>query len=107
MTFPIRGQSYLECDKNTALVKHTAHAETPQDWVTVFQNARYEKYKSKKLPCKSREIREFEVLKEHPALIRNRQKFNGPWYETPVLPKLKKKKEKNLPPEEVKRRFTE
>ncbi|XP_023028220.2 uncharacterized protein [Leptinotarsa decemlineata] len=130
MTFPIRGHSYLECDKNTALVKHTAHAETPQDWVTVFQNARCkpspftvvevdqemvkdwssfldEKYKSKKLPCKSREIREFEVLKEHPALIRNRQKFNGPWYETPVLPKLKKNKEKNLPPEEVKRRFTE
>ena len=40
MTFPIRGHSYLECDKNTALVKHSSTAETPEDWVNVFQNAR-------------------------------------------------------------------
>lgn len=40
MTFPIRGHSYLECDKNTALVRHSSPAETPQDWVKVFQAAR-------------------------------------------------------------------
>lgn len=93
MTFPIRGHSYLEYDKNIALSRHSSPAETPQDWVNVFQAARRklspfiieevdqemvkgwsnfldEKYNNKKLPCKSRDIREFEVVKVHPAFIK-------------------------------------
>ena len=46
-----------------------------KDW----SNFLNEKYKSKKLPFKSREIREFEVVKQQPALIKYRETFNGRW----------------------------
>lgn len=128
MTFPIRGHSYLECDKNTALVKHSLTAEIPEDWVNIFQNARSkpspfiveevkqemikdwsnfidDKYRSKKLPFKSREIQEFEVVKQHPALVRYRETFNGAWYDTPVLPKEKRKEKGKTNPENAERNF--
>lgn len=132
MTFPIRGHSYMECDKNTALVKHSSPAETPQDWIHIFEVARCkpspfvieeveqkmvkdwsnfldEKYSAKKLPCKSRQIRELEIMKEHPALMRTRETFNGHWNEV-VLVKFQQPKgkgKKKLSPEEVQKRFVE
>lgn len=128
MTFPIRGHSYMECDKNTALVKHTSPAETPQDWVNVFQVARCkpspfiveevnqemvkdwstfldEKYSSKKLPCKTREIKELEVTKAQPSFIRTRETYNGHWNDIVILQQRKGKKKST--PEAVQRRFKE
>lgn len=32
MTFPIRGHSYLECDKNMGIVNQKLPAEIPEDW---------------------------------------------------------------------------
>lgn len=117
MTFPIRGHSYLECDKNTAIINHKAPAETPGDWAEVFRSSRSkpssfvveevtqdmirgwsvyldEKYKSKKLPFASRSVREFMVEKEHPILLKYRLSYNGGWYETPISKTAKKKQAK-------------
>ena len=40
ITFPVRGHSYLECDRNMALINQKYPAEIPEHWVTVFENAR-------------------------------------------------------------------
>lgn len=40
MTFPVRGHSYLECDKNMGLVNQKLPAETPNDWAQIFREAR-------------------------------------------------------------------
>lgn len=40
VTFPIRGHSYMECDKNMGLVKTKTVVELPSEWITVFETAR-------------------------------------------------------------------
>ncbi|XP_068082416.1 uncharacterized protein [Anabrus simplex] len=40
VTFPIRGHSYMECDRNMGLVNQKARIETPEDWAYVFSTAR-------------------------------------------------------------------
>ena len=40
ITFPIRGHSYLECDKNMGLINIKTLMELPANWKTVLQNAR-------------------------------------------------------------------
>lgn len=40
VTFPIRGHSYKECDKNMGLVKTKTVVETPNEWIKVFEDAR-------------------------------------------------------------------
>ena len=32
VTFPIRGHSYMECDKDMGLINKKVHVETPEDW---------------------------------------------------------------------------
>ncbi|GFO38662.1 envelope glycoprotein d [Plakobranchus ocellatus] len=39
LTFPIRGHSYLECDKYTGLVYQQFRVEVPSDWVPPFEQA--------------------------------------------------------------------
>lgn len=40
VTFPIRGHSYLECDKNMGLINLKTRMELPKDWIDVLKNAR-------------------------------------------------------------------
>lgn len=40
MVFPIRGHSYLECDKSMGLANQKSHAEIPEDWRAVLRNSR-------------------------------------------------------------------
>ncbi|XP_046685705.1 uncharacterized protein LOC124371418 [Homalodisca vitripennis] len=40
VTFPVRGHSYMENDKNMGLIPKTAKAETPDGWRSVLENAR-------------------------------------------------------------------
>ena len=40
MHFPIRGHSYLECDKDMALIKQSTPCELPSEWANVFAGAR-------------------------------------------------------------------
>lgn len=37
IVFPIRGHSYMECDKNFGLIKKKTIAELPKDWVNAFE----------------------------------------------------------------------
>lgn len=40
LTFPVRGHSYMECDKNMALINQRYPAETPGDWRDAISSAR-------------------------------------------------------------------
>ena len=40
VTYPVRGHSYMECDKNVALINNKTPAETPRDWREAIANAR-------------------------------------------------------------------
>lgn len=40
ITFPIRGQSYLDYDKNMGLVNARTPAEIPEEWWNVFRSAK-------------------------------------------------------------------
>ncbi|KAL1513563.1 hypothetical protein ABEB36_002960 [Hypothenemus hampei] len=40
IVFPIRGHSYLECDRNMNLVNCNTYTETPNDWREVLRSSR-------------------------------------------------------------------
>lgn len=40
ITFPVRGHSYMECDKNMGLVNQRLRAEYPPEWCGIFRQAR-------------------------------------------------------------------
>ena len=40
ITFPVRGHSYMECDRDMGAVNQSSRAETPADWHNVFAAAR-------------------------------------------------------------------
>lgn len=40
VTFPVRGHSYLESDKNIGLIKTATRTEVPEDWLEVIKDAR-------------------------------------------------------------------
>lgn len=40
ITFPVRGHSYMECDKNMELINSKSRVEVPDEWIEVFENAR-------------------------------------------------------------------
>lgn len=106
ITFPIRGHSYLECDKNMGLINKKARAETPSDWVYVFRNARTKpspfqvieveqdlfrswttfltKYYKKNSPIATRDIKEIYSSKDHPQFLTHRSSYNG-MFETTVV----------------------
>lgn len=112
LTFPIRGHSYLECDKDFGLINQKSRAEVPEDWIEVFKSARVkpmpfevveveqsnfknwtfffkERYR-RKCPFPTRPIRELKIVKEHPRLIYYRTTYNGMWESSPVTdPKFK------------------
>ncbi|KAG8337373.1 hypothetical protein J6590_024363 [Homalodisca vitripennis] len=39
-SFPVRGHSYLETDKNLGLINQKTRTELPHDWIEVFETAR-------------------------------------------------------------------
>lgn len=101
VTFPIRGHSYLECDKNMGLINKKAHAEVPKDWTEVFISARskpspfnvveatsenfrqwtafLKPFYKQKCPFPTRPVRELIIDKSHPRLVKFRTTYNGAW----------------------------
>ncbi|CAF4833055.1 unnamed protein product [Pieris macdunnoughi] len=107
MVYPIRGHSYLECDKNMALINQKAPCETTDDWRKVVSESRLKptpfrvidvdrplvrswtkflapKYK-KTCPFLSRPIREIRVEITHPRLIFYRDSYIGHWTSSAML----------------------
>lgn len=113
MVFPIRGDSYMECDKNMGLINCKARAELPEDWVEIFSAARckptpfnvervdmslvrdwntfLEPIYIKKCPFMSRPIRELKVSQLHPRIIEHRDSYNGMWTSSIVTQNRRKR----------------
>jgi len=114
ITFPERGHSYLECDKNMGLVQLKSKMELPSDWIDVLQSARTRpspfdvisvtqnivkqwdvflagKY-VKKCPFPIQQIKEIESSREHPRLMRHRSAFHSTWSRSPIEPTATVKK---------------
>jgi hypothetical protein len=114
VTFPIRGHSYMEPDKNMGLVNSKQRAEIPSDWVEIFKNARMKPTPfdvveveqsyfiawtnffnisldyAKKCPLSSRPIRELEIRQDHSRLLYYRESYNGTWDSAIVKDKKRK-----------------
>lgn len=115
--FPIRGHSYLECDRNMGCINQKSPCETPDEWVKVIREARQKPcpfhvievdqplvrkwttflspmYK-KTCPFLSRPIREIRVEKDHPRLIFHREHYNASWTSSILMAPKKKSKSHN------------
>lgn len=101
LNFPIRGHSYLECDRNMACINQKKWIEIPSEWFEEFENARakpspfrvievdkelvrkwtefLDEHYLKKCPFKSRPIRELIAVKQHPRLLKYRNSYFGHW----------------------------
>ena len=101
VTFPVRGHSYLKCNKDFALVNQKTRAETSEDWISIFESSRNKPtsfktenvnrnffYKwdtllnnvyRKTCPFPTRSIKELKLSKANPRLLYCRTNFNGNW----------------------------
>ncbi|CAH1099014.1 unnamed protein product [Psylliodes chrysocephalus] len=92
VTFPIRGHSYMESDKDFGLVNQKTRTETPSDWKPtpfVVEDVQQNYLRSwtkhlqllylKKCPFPIRPLREIEFSAEHPRLAFYRNSYFGEW----------------------------
>ncbi|CAH1105835.1 unnamed protein product [Psylliodes chrysocephalus] len=99
ITFPIRGHSYLECNKNMGLINQNTKAETTADWINEIKGARAKltpfkvfdldqsfvrqwnnyltQYYVVKFPFAIQPLREIQVKSMHPRYFSNRSNYNG------------------------------
>lgn len=100
IVFPMRGHSYMECDKNMRLIKTKIIAEMPTDWLRMFETARQNPrpfkvicveqymirdwttylndYYTATCPFKTTAIRE-PVVQKKDDMIKHRISFYGAW----------------------------
>lgn len=109
VVFPIRGHSYLECDKNMSLVNSHAYTETPDDWRDVLRNSRIKPSPFKVINCKdevnfqtwtaflsqsyiqkcpmpTRSIRVMTIDKKEPRFISHKSNYFGKYLKAVVVP---------------------
>ena len=114
VTFPIRGHSYMECDKDFGLLNQKVPAEVPRDWWDELRRSRKNpcpftvieviqedfmdytahlqpKYKSK-CPFATQPVREIKFCDDQPKCIHYRESYNGVW-ESSVLVTQRKGKQ--------------
>lgn len=99
--FPIRGHSYMECDRDMVMVNQNTPCETPQHWRNHFAEARTKPQPFQVIdvrresllsidshlqsmyystnPVKMQKQREIIISREHPRLVRFRDNWNGPF----------------------------
>lgn len=118
VTFPERGHSYMECDRNMALLPKHAITEIPSDLYELIENARVKPspfqvvrcnqytfkkwtiffkslgYYKMKLTVPARPIKEISITVENPRFFDNRTSFNGQWLHTVITEPVKKHKSK-------------
>lgn len=117
MVFPIRGHSYMECDRNMGLINTKSYTEVPDDWISIIANARvkpspflvvkcdqsiFQGWTSffqktnfqQKCPFKSRPVREMEVNVSKPTLILVRDSYNGAFLSICMTQSTKQPKKK-------------
>lgn len=119
--FPVRGHSYNECDKNSALIPQNYEAQLPEDWTEALRNCRQkpspfqvieveqemvkewgchlEKVYKQQLGCKTRPIKVFKVHQAEPLFMNYKLMYSGPWKKNPMRPPDKKwLQKKNIDP---------
>lgn len=109
MTFPVRGHSYLECDKNMGLINQKSRVEIPNEWNEVIRAARrkpspfhvvevqqdfiynwtsyFKNPFKKKCPFQTRPVTEIKFCQEHPRTVNIRTTYNGQWESYDVIDK--------------------
>lgn len=115
VVFPIRGHSYLECDKNMSLVNTKSYTETPEEWREILRNSRIKpspfrvincgdevKFQNwteflsqsyvQKCPMPSRPIRVLKVDKNEPRFISHKMNYFGNYLKAVIVPLQKQKK---------------
>lgn len=120
-SFPVRGHSYNECDKNSALIPGNHEAQLPEDWAEALRNCRQKpspfqvievdqemikewglhltKVYKQQLGCKTRPIKVFKVQQSDPAFMSYKTMYSGPLKRNPMLPPTTKfLKKKNIEP---------
>lgn len=116
--FPIRGHSYLECDKNMGLINQKSIVEVPEQWNSIIRSSRVKPSPFEVIPCDkqqifrewsklldqlylpkcpfpSRPVRQLVIVNSHPRFIMHKSTYNGPLLENIVL--APRKKRLNLP----------
>ncbi|KAJ8890651.1 hypothetical protein PR048_010160 [Dryococelus australis] len=68
VTYPIRGHSYMECDKNVALISQKTPAETPGDWREAIASARVKPIPSQVVKYQQRTLKQFNAVKHTTVL---------------------------------------
>lgn len=113
-SFPVRGHSFNECDKNSGLIPQKTEAELPGDWADVLRHCRVkpspfevvevdqgmikewtthlDSLYRKTLGCLTRPIKTFRVQSNKPGMMCYKLKYGGPWKENPMLPPTKAKR---------------
>ena len=111
LTFPERGHSYMECDRDMGLINRKSDVELPGDWMNVFKSARkhpsaYEVVQVTQndilamtaflrphfkgtCPFPTRPVKELVIQKGKPLIAEYRDNWNGP-LESMVLANRKK-----------------
>ena len=120
LSFPIRGHSYMECDRDMCLVNQKAKVETPADWMEEFRRSRqkpspfnivamephmfqnvtdYVKpFYRASCPIATRPLREIVFSQEKPQLFSYRISWNGPMDTAVVTKPVGKKTAATLQP---------
>ncbi|KAG8289815.1 hypothetical protein J6590_096884 [Homalodisca vitripennis] len=122
VTFPIRGHSYMENDKNMGLINTKSRAEVPEDWVNIVKESRrnpssfevevvnhtavrgwtsfLDKTYATKCPFQSRPVRELHIARGHH--LRFRTSYFGAWENASLYKTVPKRgprrKNQRLPP---------
>lgn len=111
VVFPIRGHSYLECDRDIALINLKFGAELPEDWVEHIRTCRIKpqpfevvevdlpffrkwteflsSFYIVKCPFATRPIREIRFLNSSQRLVEHRASYSGYWQLTPLISQQK------------------
>ncbi|XP_065675039.1 uncharacterized protein LOC136091418 [Hydra vulgaris] len=114
LSFPIRGHSYMECDRDIIVINQKIHIDTPADWCRYFEDARkspspfyiisventmllnIEKHIKTlyftSFPIQTQTLQEIVISKTHPDKIIYRDSWNEPFLEATVTKPIKKKR---------------
>ena len=117
ISFPIRGHSYMECDKDTGLINQKFKAEIPTDWISHFVQAQrnphpftviqpdvaefknfshhFDPLFLAKCPAASRPFREVIFTKESIGVMKFRESRHGPFVDCVVTKRAKKPPQPN------------
>ncbi|KAL4720568.1 hypothetical protein ACJJTC_010124 [Scirpophaga incertulas] len=110
MWYPIRGHSYLECDKNMGLINLKTHMKVPYQWYDLLKVSRqrpkpfeviavgigqlirkftefFQNQYLKKCSFPVQSQRELMCVREHPRVILHRSNYNGIWEKSPKVAK--------------------